>query len=312
MALRAPVHPERPTHGPHDGATVAPDASGGDTPWMFTASDGPIIAAAIHAGHDLPPAVSRIQLLDSGTRRREEDPYIDGWATVAHRSIVVHRSRFHFDLDRPRDCTVYRGPTDAWGLEVWREPLPQEEHEGALALHSAFYAELTGFLDTALEVHPRLVVLDLHAYNHRRGGPDAPAAEPVLNPEINIGLGSVDMERWGDLIRRFVGDLKAFMGPDGRKLDVRSNIKFRGGHFPTWINRRYARRVCAVGVEVKKTFMDEWSGQLFPERFEVIRDAILSTTPGLTAELAPSHAAPAKLGRIAGRTGVATKGEPGS
>ena len=285
MTHRAPVHSECTTHGPQDSVTAPPSSFGGDTPWVFTSGAGPIVAAAIHAGHELPPIVSGLQALDAGTRRREEDPHTDDWTTVAHRRIVVRRSRFHLDLNRPRDRAVYRNPMDAWGLEAWKVPLPREDYEGALALHGAFYVELARFLDAALEEHPKLVVLDLHAYNHRRNGPDAPAAEPVLNPGINIGVGTVNMERWGALVRRFLGDLRAFEGPDGRHLDVRSNVKFRGGHFPTWINRRYPRDVCAISVEVKKTFMNEWTGQLYPERLDVIRDAILSTLPGLTSEL---------------------------
>lgn len=312
MALRAPVHSENSAHGPNHGIAAALDTSGGDIPWVFTAGDGPVIAAAIHAGHDLPTAVARLQAIDAETRRREEEPFTDGWVTVAHRSIVVRRSRFHFDLDRLQGCAVYRSPREAWGLEVWKEPPPHHAYECALAMHREFYVGLTRFLDTALEAHPRLVVLDLHAYNHRRDGPDAPAAEPILNPEINVGVGSVDMNHWGDLVRQFVGDLKAFARPDGRKLDVRANIKFRGGHFPTWINRRYPSRVCAIGVEVKKTFMDEWSGQLYPERFEVVREALLSTIAGLTEELGQSPAAPSTLERNAGWMGLAAKGGPRS
>jgi len=252
---------------------------------VFNSGAGPIVAAAIHAGHDLPLPVSHLLAIDGESRTHEEDSYTDAWTTLAHRRIVVHRSRFHVDLNRPRDRAVYRNPMDAWGLDVWKEPLPQKDYEEALELHRAFYVELARFLDGALEDHRKLVVLDLHSYNHKRNGPDAPAAETVLNPEINIGLGSVNMERWGTVVRRFLQDLKAFERPCGHTLDVRANVKFRGGHFPNWINRRYPRSVCAIAVEVKKTFMDEWSGELHPQKFAVIHDALRSTVPGLITAL---------------------------
>jgi hypothetical protein len=45
-------------------------------------------------------------------------------------------------------------------------------------------------------------------------------------------------------------------------LDVRTNVKFRGGHMPRWINARYKDSGCAIAVEMKKIYMDEWSGVL--------------------------------------------------
>ena len=48
----------------------------------------------------------------------------------------------------------------------------------------------------------------------------------------------------------------------GRRLDVRENVKFQGGHFSRWIHRRYPESVCAPAIELKKVFMDEWTGRL--------------------------------------------------
>jgi hypothetical protein len=42
---------------------------------------------------------------------------------------------------------------------------------------------------------------------------------------------------------------------------VRSNVRYpTGGHFPEWIYRRWGSRVCTISLEVKKVFMDEWTG----------------------------------------------------
>jgi N-formylglutamate deformylase len=107
--------------------------------------------------------------------------------------------------------------------------------------------------------HRRFVVLDLHSYNHRRGGPDAPVDDPTANPEINVGTGSVDHEVWGDVVQTFKRAL-AHHPFDGGHLDVRENVRFRGGHMSRWINPRYAGRGVCLAIEVKKIFMDEWTG----------------------------------------------------
>src|SRR5688572_22428490 len=106
------------------------------------ASDLPIVSTAIHAGHDVRPEVAGRLALDDATLRREEDPFTDRVAAAAGRPVVVHRSRFEVDLNRPRESAVYTTPDTAWGLEVWREPLTDEQIERSQAIHDRFYADL--------------------------------------------------------------------------------------------------------------------------------------------------------------------------
>ena len=42
---------------------------------------------------------------------------------------------------------------------------------------------------------------------------------------------------------------------------------------------------CALAIEVKKIFMDEWSGTPDPARIELIRQALVSSVPGLLSSL---------------------------
>ena len=46
----------------------------------------------------------------------------------------------------------------------------------------------------------------------------------------------------------------------GRELDVRENVKFRGGYLSWWIHEHYPEQGLALAIEVKKFFMDEWTG----------------------------------------------------
>ena len=39
-------------------------------------------------------------------------------------------------------------------------------------------------------------------------------------------------------------------------------MKFGGGNMSRWLNGRYGDRCCAIAVEVKKIYMDEWTGEL--------------------------------------------------
>ena len=246
---------------------------------------GPLVATALHAGHALRDEVAERLQVDEVTRRREEDPYTDLWTVLAPTRVIATRSRFEVDLNRPREQAVYRGPCDAWGIEIWREPPGDGLLARSLRQHDAFYAEVGALLDGMVARHGRVALVDLHAYCHRRGGPDAEPDDPGQNPEINLGTRWLDRDACRPLIDRFADDLRAF-DFDGRHLDVRENVKFQGGHFIRWVTRRYQGQVCTLPVEVKKFFVDEWTDTLDTELHRRIGAALQSAVPGLLEELA--------------------------
>jgi N-formylglutamate amidohydrolase len=223
--------------------------------------------------------------LDAATRRREEDPFTARWTSVCGTRLVGCRSRFEVDLNRPRDRAVYRTPDDAWGLRVWREAPSAGLVAGSLAVYDAFHAAAADALAALRDRWGRFVVLDLHTYNHRRDGADAPPADPAGNPEVNVGTGSMDRARWAPVVERFVADLR---GVDflGRSLDVRENVRFRGGHFSQWVHERFPESGCALAIEFKKFFMDEWTGAPDAAQLAAIERALAATLPGLVAALA--------------------------
>src|SRR5687767_12904233 len=98
-------------------------------PYTFFLGDGPIVATAIHAGHDLRPEVAELMRLDDDVRLREEDPYTDGWTSIAPNRVVVRRSRFEVDLNRSEDDAVCFVPEDCWDLKVWHGSVSTEVHE---------------------------------------------------------------------------------------------------------------------------------------------------------------------------------------
>ena len=217
-------------------------------------------------------------------RLREEDPYTGEWTSIAPTRIVGLRSRFEVDLNRARQKAVYLRPADAWGLEVWKSPPPQEVIDRSLAAYDAFYQRMAAILDELTRRFDRVVVFDLHSYNHRRQGPDGPPADPEQNPEVIVGTGSMDRQRWGPVVDGFMESMREFDFL-GRRLDVRENVKFLGGHFSAWIHGRYPEAVCAPVIEIKKCFMDEWTGRPDRRRHAAIGRALESAAERVLVEL---------------------------
>jgi N-formylglutamate amidohydrolase len=249
------------------------------------ADEVPLLAAAIHDGHAVRDEVAKYLALEDAERLREEDPFTREWAEVASSRVIGLRSRFEVDLNRPREKAVYRVPEDAWGLRVWREEPPRALFERSLEGYDAFYQAMEHLLERTRKRFGRFVLYDLHSYNHRRPGPDRPPADEQGNPQVNVGTGTMDRAFWAPVVDRFIAELRAHDFPGGR-LDVRENVKFQGGHFPAWVHRTFPRSGCALAIEIKKFFMDEWTGEPDRDLIQAIRDALRSTVPGVLQELA--------------------------
>jgi N-formylglutamate deformylase len=250
------------------------------SPWTFTGEPSSVIAIALHNGHDIREELADLVQIDPADRRREEDPYTSFLTEVAPTRVVVHRSRFEVDLNRPPDDSLCIDPADCWGLDIWRQQPGQAAVDRSRYLHAAFYSELRELLSETAR-YGRFVVLDVHCYNHRRDGPNAEPADATANPDVNVGTGSLDRDRWSNLVDRFIADLSHHPA----RLDVRENVRFKGRYLASWIHSEFAETGCCLALEFKKTFMDEWTGELDVDRFELIREALASTLPGIEQEL---------------------------
>ena len=252
--------------------------------WQTTFGDGPLIACAIHDGHDVRPDVAQCLRLDNDQRRYEEDPYTGDWTFFAPTRVVAQRSRFEVDLNRPRDKAVYITPADAWGLDVWRcSPAPEMVAQ-SLSAYDEFYAHLRFVLERLITRHGKVVLFDLHSYNHIRGDAAGAPAEPEANPEVNLGTGTMDRAAWSPIVDRWLAAMRShdFLG---RRLDVRENVKFFGGQLPRWVHENFPHSVCALAIEVKKFFMNEWTGELDSTQHHAIGQALAAAATAVTDEL---------------------------
>ena len=257
----------------------APDVVTSEGDWS-----GPIVATSVHAGHGLRPEIAEAKVLDEADRLREEDPFTDRLAAVVPDRLITSRSRFEADLNRPRREAIYRRPEDCWGLDVWRDGVLSDElFEGSLRTYDAFYDALAERLDVLADRGP-FVLLDVHSYNHRRDGADQPPAPASDNPEVNVGTGSVDDDLFGPLVERFIRDLRRTTTGSG-PLDARENVAFEGRNLAWFVHDRYPRVGCVLALEFKKTFMDEWTGELDEDRLGRAYDALAATLPGMREEL---------------------------
>lgn len=239
--------------------------------WTLQRSDDCIVATAIHDGHDLRAEVAAAMQLPEEQRLREEDPHTGHAVAGVPTHVVARRSRFEVDLNRSADQAVYRSPEQCWGLHVWKQAPTDAMVQASLALHRSYYAMLAALLDDVAAAHGRFVLLDVHSYNHRRDGSDREAMPQAHAPDVNIGTFSMPRERWAFVLDPLLEALGAF-DFNGRRLDVRENIAFQGkGEQTRFVHARYPGSGCAIAIEFKKFYMDEWSGRADPLEVDAMR-----------------------------------------
>lgn len=242
--------------------------------WTVQRSDDPIIATAIHDGGDLRPEVAEAMVLPPAERLREEDPFTGQAIVDVPTHVIAHRSRFEADLNRAEEDAVYLTPEQCWGLQVWQQPPAAAVVATSRRMHRAFYTMFGQLLDDVAQSHGRFVVLDVHSYNHRRDGPQAPPMPQSDAPDINIGTYSMPREQWAFVVDPLMDAMRGFDFL-GRRLDVRENIAFQGrGALTRFVHERHPQDGCAIAIEFKKFYMDEWTGEPDPRSLEAMRALI--------------------------------------
>ena len=242
--------------------------------WTQQRADDCVVATAIHDGHGLRAEVADAVALPDGERLREEDPYTGDAVRGVPNHIVVHRSRFEVDLNRALDAAVYLTPEQCWGLQLWTTAPPAPLVERSRALHQSFYAHMAAWLDAIVASHGRFVLLDVHSYNHRRDGADAAPTPPDQAPEINIGTASMPRAQWAHVVDPVMEAMRGFDFA-GRHLDVRENVAFQGrGELTRFVHARYPGTGCAIAIEFKKFYMDEWTGAPDPGAVAAMRGLV--------------------------------------
>ena len=213
----------------------------------------PIVCTAIHSGHKLRPELEKSFLLSQEERFYEEDPYTNELISSFPIQLVGNDSRFEYDLNRAKSLSTYF--KTAWDKQVWDKPLSQKQRAKNHGKHQSFYNVLEAIIEVVEQQFKNAIVFDIHSYNHKRIEKNTPT--------FNIGSGQIDVERWGNVVSQFEKQLNQITLPN---LEVRAATDevFHGrGYLITHVNAHFDNTL-VLPTEVKKIFMDEVTGDVYP------------------------------------------------
>jgi N-formylglutamate deformylase len=225
---------------------------------------------SMHSGRRIRNEILNILSVSEAARYREEDPFMDRFISDFPIRITGRDSRFEYDLNRNPYMAIYDFNQPKWGLQVWKQEVTEEQRIRSIKKHREFHALLEMVCRYLLGQNRHALVFDLHAYCYQRETRQAWYEDD--RPEINIGTGAINREVFEPAITCFKSSIRRTK-INGHPLRISENEIFFGGYLSRHLSRMYHERLLVLALEYKKIFMDEWTGELYPDVLEdLIRD----------------------------------------
>jgi len=222
----------------------------------------PAVCTAVHAGDRLRTDLAEKCDLTAEQRRYEEDPYTDEMISSFPITLIGKDSRYEYDLNRPLAHCVYK---KAWNKQVWSKPLTKTQIDQSRDKHRQFYRVLDALIEQLEQRFKACIIFDLHAFNYQRIERETPV--------FNIGTEQIDMDRWRSAINFFQKRLTKVTASDS-PVSATQNDAFQGrGYLIGHVNSRHVNSL-VIPTEVKKIFMDETTGELFPQILDDLNSGI--------------------------------------
>ncbi len=231
----------------------------------------PAIATAIHAGHNVRSELLPFMNLSVSERMFEEDTATETMIEEMPNTVWGLESRAVYDLNRHPDIALPLTPKKFWGVRVYKSQPPVEVNRKSLANHDAFYRFLGTVITRILELFGYCIVYDIHSYNitrQKKKGIDNP-------PVFNLGTEALDRSRWEPEIESWLENLSSITLP-GIKTTVAANLVFSGKGELCRRLCMWDRRILVLPTEVSKVYMNECSGELYPDILKAVRKGLCS------------------------------------
>lgn len=212
------------------------------------------VCGAVHDGHQFRKELWENCLHTEYERWFEEDPETKTMVQTHPIVIAGCDSRFEYDLNRAPETAIY---IDAWGKQLWKNPLPKKMQEKSLQKHAAFYSVVHALISKIEKKFGVCIVYDMHSYNWKRWTREVPT--------WNLGTSNIDNDRFKNEIESWRAILENTPLPNNIKSTSKINDTFQGnGYFLKYITNNF-KNTLVLATEIAKVYCDELSQIMYPE-----------------------------------------------
>ena len=228
----------------------------------------PYVCAAVHNGHQFRKELWSKCLHSEYDRWYEEDPMTKKMVKPHPIVIAGRDSRFEYDLNRDPENAIY---DDAWGKQLWRDPLTDEEKNKSLGKHQNFYKVVFALIKTLELKFGCCIVYDMHSYNWKRWDREVPT--------WNLGTSNIDNDKYKKAIEAWRKQLSKIKLPNDIPTTAKINDTFQGnGYFLKFITNNF-NNTLVLATEVAKIYCDEQKQIIYPEVVSAIRKGLKKHLP---------------------------------
>lgn len=214
----------------------------------------PYVCAAVHDGHQFRKELWNNCIHTEYERWYEEDPATKQMIQSHPIVIAGLDSRFEYDLNRTENTAIY---TDAWGKQLWYNPLSEEMKNKSLQKHKNFYKIVFALINKIEKKFGVAIVYDMHSYNWQRWNREVPT--------WNLGTKNVDENRFSKSIESWRRILENMPLPNGIKSTSKLNDTFQGnGYFLKFITQNF-KNTLVLATEIAKVYCDEVNQIMYTE-----------------------------------------------
>lgn len=232
------------------------------------AAYAPYICGAVHDGHQFRKSLWENCLHTEYERWYEEDPCTKEMVNSHPIVIAGCDSRFEYDLNRAPETAIYK---DAWGKQLWKNPLAKDERLISLNKHSNFYQVVHALVQKIESKYAKAIVFDMHSYNWKRWDREVPT--------WNLGTANIDSERFGSLAESWRDKLGGMQLPNKISSHSKINDTFQGnGYFLKYITQSF-KNTLVLATEIAKVYCDEYTAILYPEVVRSVEEQLKELIP---------------------------------
>jgi len=160
---------------------------------------------------------------------------------------------------------------DAWGKQLWKTPLTEDERNYSLRKHKNFYKVVHALINQIEFKYEKALVFDMHSYNWKRWDREVPT--------WNLGTANIDNDRFASLALSWCKRLGEMQLPNGIKSTSKINDTFQGnGYFLKYITQNF-NNTLVLATEIAKVYCDEYSGILYPEVVRSVEEQLKELIP---------------------------------
>ncbi len=223
----------------------------------------PYVCGAVHDGDQFRKELWDNCLHTQYERWYEEDPETKNMV-ISHPILIAScDSRFEYDLNRIPEEAVFE---TAWGKQLWKEPLPEEQKQKSLNKHNAFFKVTHALIKKIEDKFGCAIVYDMHSYNWQRWDREVPT--------WNLGTSNIDQDRFGEEIESWRQSLSEIQLPNGIKSSADINNTFFGnGYFLKYITNNF-KNTLVLATEIAKVYCDEINQIIYPEVVAAVEEQL--------------------------------------